>query len=171
MRNQWDRVVLAVVVGAVLGGCRTATRVVEEPRVDLEISESGNRGYLVGTPPPVAERTKTTRRFAETEVEVPGLLLRAAPGPAPVGLGEIAPPEVDWVGSYVVKKGDSLWSIAADPKVLGHGTKWRRLYEANRDVLKNPNQLRAGMTLRIPDVGSRSVNHDSSGEGTTTYTK
>ena len=39
------------VVGVlVISGCRTATRVTEVPRVDLELS-GGNRGYLVGTPP------------------------------------------------------------------------------------------------------------------------
>lgn len=56
-----------------VSGCRTATRVIEEPRVDLEMPEGANRGYLVGTPPPPAAGRKTTRQMVETEIEVPPL--------------------------------------------------------------------------------------------------
>ena len=67
--------------------------------------------------------------------------------------------------TYVVKKGDSLWSIAAKPEVYGTATKWRRLYDANRDLLKSPERLRPGMTLKIP----RSEGEESEDVGT--YTK
>ena len=39
-------------------------------------------------------------------------------------------------GSYTVKAGDSLWSIAQ--KHLGAGTKWEVIYKANQDLLQNP---------------------------------
>ena len=52
-----------------------------------------------------------------------------------------------------MKEGDTLWSIAANPQVYGDATKWRRLAEANRDVLKSPDRLRAGLSLRIPRHG------------------
>ena len=46
------RVLLGMVLGiAGMSGCRTATKVTQVPRVDLELPEGGNRGYLVGTPP------------------------------------------------------------------------------------------------------------------------
>ena len=59
-----------IIAGA---GCRTATKIVEVPRVDLEVSHAtGNRGYVVGTPPS-AEPWKTTRQMVRTDIEIPSL--------------------------------------------------------------------------------------------------
>lgn len=159
-------IILGMVGLCVVAGCRTATRVVQEPRVDLELG-SGNRGYLLGTPPPAAGPRQTTREMIETEVEVPSFSRPKRAATTPVGLEEVAPPEMDMgeegledleeveqaYDTYVVKKGDTLWSIAADPAIFGDATKWRQLFAANRDVLKSPDRLRAGMTLRIPRGG------------------
>jgi nucleoid-associated protein YgaU len=41
-----------------------------------------------------------------------------------------------------------LWKISV--KHYGKGSKNLEIYEANRDVLKTPDALRPGMTLRIP---------------------
>ena len=49
---------------------------------------------------------------------------------------------------YVVKKGDTLWTIAA--KHLGSGHRWRYLYEVNKDKIRDPNKLLPGTTLIIP---------------------
>ena len=87
------RVSMVVVAAVVVAGCHAATRVIEEPRVDLDVS-GGNRGYLVGTPPPAAESADTTRQMVETEVEVPSGY-RPKKG-QPVSLGEVAPPEMDF---------------------------------------------------------------------------
>ena len=145
-----------------IAGCRAATRVVEEPRVDLTIDNSSNRGYLVGTPPPVTGERKTTRKIIQTEFEMPPPRhLQTAPN---AGMKDVAPPEVDFAepmastetepaqryDAYTVKRGDTLWSIAADPKVYGDATKWRRLFSANQSLMKSPDAVRAGMTLRVP---------------------
>lgn len=143
-----------------LAGCRATAKVVEVPRVDLGLAD-GNRGYLVGVPPEAAD-VKTTRQMVEATVEVPSLY-KAKRGGTPVSLEGIAPPEREPVtgeaplvsgtggyDTYVVQKGDSLWSIAAKPEVYGNATQWRRLFDANRDLLKGPDDLKAGMTLRIP---------------------
>jgi nucleoid-associated protein YgaU len=153
----------------IVSGCRTATRIVQEPRVDLELS-GGNRGYLIGSPPPVSESRKPTREMVETEIEIPSFYKPSRGAAAPVGLGEVAPPEIDFGDetpleaklpevhdAYVVKKGETLWSIAAKPEVFDDATKWRWIYQANRDLLKSPDHIRPGMTLRIPreDAASR----------------
>lgn len=53
--------------------------------------------------------------------------------------------------SYVVKKGDSLWKIAAKPEIYDKGDEWRRIYNANRDVIgPNPNLIYPGQKLVIP---------------------
>jgi Tfp pilus assembly protein FimV len=155
-----------------LSGCRTAARVTEVPRVDLELS-GGNRGYLVGAAPE-ATRQKTTRQMVETTVEIPSFY-KPKRSRAPVSLDEISPPEVEPASqlsavpgsydSYVVQKGDSLWSIAAKPEVYGKASLWKRLLDANQDVLKgNADRLRPGMTLKIPRGADGGVGDD---EGTT----
>ena len=155
-----------IVVTLTAAGCRTATRVVAYPRVDLEMPAGGNRGYLVGTPPASSGPWKSERQMVETEVEVPAFSKRA--GQAAVGGNDGTLPEGDlaeesaWnqastsheiIGSYTVQAGDTLWSIAAGSGVYGDATKWRWLYDANRDVLKSPDRLKAGMSLRIPRAG------------------
>ena len=49
---------------------------------------------------------------------------------------------------YTVKAGDTLWSIAA--KYLGSDAKYMQIYEANRNILSNPNIIYAGQELIIP---------------------
>ena len=81
-------------VGAIsIVGCRTATRVAVVPRVDLSL-EGGNRGYLMGTPPPPSEQ-RTTREMVQTDVEVPSWYQPKRSDRSKRMLKEIAPPEVD----------------------------------------------------------------------------
>jgi nucleoid-associated protein YgaU len=143
-------------------GCRSATKLSEVPRVDLQL-EGGNRGFLVGTAPPAGE-LKTTRQIVESTIEVPSFYRPKLTG-AGVSLDDVAPPEMAMAEAapgpqvfdvYVVKKGDSLWSIAARPEIYGKATKWRQIFDVNRDLLKSPDRVRPGMTLKIPrgDDGS-----------------
>ena len=53
-------------------------------------------------------------------------------------------------GSYTVQSGDFLGKIAES--VFGDATKWSNIYEANRGILKNPNDLQPGQVLTIPAV-------------------
>ena len=50
--------------------------------------------------------------------------------------------------TYTVKSGDSLSRIAQH--VYGDGNAWKRIFEANRDVLADPDKLQPGQSLRIP---------------------
>jgi nucleoid-associated protein YgaU len=52
---------------------------------------------------------------------------------------------------YVVKLGDTLSKIAE--QVYGDANRWREIYEANKDQIENPNQIRAGWELVIPGLG------------------
>lgn len=49
---------------------------------------------------------------------------------------------------YVIQKNDSLWKIAQ--KEMGSGNRWKYLYELNKDKIKDPNKLKAGVTIIIP---------------------
>lgn len=49
---------------------------------------------------------------------------------------------------YTVQKGDSLSKIAK--QFLGDGNAWKKIFDANRDVLEDPDKISPGQTLRIP---------------------
>lgn len=50
--------------------------------------------------------------------------------------------------SYVVVAGDSLSKIAK--RLYGDANQWRRIFEANRDRIKDPDLIQPGWKLRIP---------------------
>lgn len=52
------------------------------------------------------------------------------------------------VGSYVVQKGDTLWSIAK--KYYGSGTQYTKIYNNNKNIVKHPNLIYPGQKLKIP---------------------
>ncbi len=88
----------------------------------------------------------------------------AAPAnPAPAAANPAVTPKAPGVGTtnpvetpsastampaaYVVKKGQSLWSIAAER--LGNGERYREIIELNPQ-LRDPGQLETGMELKLP---------------------
>ncbi|AOA73864.1 MAG: peptidoglycan-binding protein LysM [Stenotrophomonas rhizophila] len=50
--------------------------------------------------------------------------------------------------TYTVKSGDSLSKIAKNE--LGDGNAWKKIFEANRDVLDDPDKIFPGQTLKLP---------------------
>jgi nucleoid-associated protein YgaU len=62
-----------------------------------------------------------------------------------------APPPATTIGSgktYVVVKGDSLSIIAK--REYGDANKWRTIYEANKDLINDPDLIYPGQQLKIP---------------------
>ena len=49
---------------------------------------------------------------------------------------------------YVIESGDTLWGIAA--KFLGNGSKYPEIFEANREVIEDPDKIFVGQKIRIP---------------------
>lgn len=58
--------------------------------------------------------------------------------------------ELDPVGgqTYVVRKGDTLYKLAR--RFYNDQSRWREIWEANRNRIPDPDQLRVGMKLIIP---------------------
>ena len=53
--------------------------------------------------------------------------------------------------TYTVKSGDSLSAIAK--REYGDANEWRRIYEANRDQIEDPDMIQPGQELKIPSRG------------------
>ena len=51
-------------------------------------------------------------------------------------------------GEYIIARGDSLWKIAL--KSYGDGYQWTKIWENNKQVIKNPNNLEIGTKIIIP---------------------
>lgn len=54
------------------------------------------------------------------------------------------------LGTHIVQTGETLSGIAA--LRLGDGRHWRAIFDVNRDRIQNPDLIRAGQELRIPNV-------------------
>jgi nucleoid-associated protein YgaU len=50
--------------------------------------------------------------------------------------------------TYTIESGDSLSKIAKH--FYGDASKWRQIFEANRDTIKDPDLIHPGHTIKIP---------------------
>ncbi len=70
------------------------------------------------------------------------------------GVGDVkaekmqAPEQTAKVEYYIVQSGDTLSKIAKEH--LGDGTAYPKIFEANREVIKDPNLIYPGQKIRIP---------------------
>ena len=65
---------------------------------------------------------------------------------APVEAKVTTPEEA--VEIYEVRSGDTLTGIAKHH--YGNANQWRRIYDANRDQIDDPDRIRVGWKLKIP---------------------
>ena len=160
--------VLAVIFAA---GCgiKAQTYVMTKDRVNIA-SNGGNAGYLTGKGV-YQEPEKKTRQVYVLEVSKPASVSKAGKTgetasntttqtvaaqqegniPAVEKAASSAAPAVSGPResvTYTVQKDDTLQKIAK--KFYGSYGKWIRVYEANKDKLKNPNFVRPGTVLTIP---------------------
>jgi LysM repeat protein len=54
--------------------------------------------------------------------------------------------------SHTVVRGNTLWSLAQ--QYYGNSREWPKIYEANRDVIANPNRIAPGQVIMIPGVAA-----------------
>ncbi len=55
----------------------------------------------------------------------------------------------DVYGRYKVQSGDTLSKVAQ--KFYGDSSKYREIFDANRDTLKDPNKINVGQELTLPN--------------------
>lgn len=81
-------------------------------------------------------------------VEAKEVIISSRAGAAPSTARATARPEPEQSKTYTVKKGDCLWHIAK--ALYGNGSDYRTIYNANKDIIKNPNLIYPGQVLKIP---------------------
>ena len=162
---------LAMVCGYGCGIKKPRLYVVDRPRVDQ--ANTGNAGYLKNEEkdaPEIAGRPTRKiyvlefekKKQPEAGVQKSGNAATVAaneeaassPGLSQVQVDEVATSGLGVTASganvteYTVEKDDTLQKIAK--KVYGSYGKWTKIYDANKDIIKNPNVLRQGMKIVVP---------------------
>jgi len=105
---------------------------------DLKVGFVGGTVTIGGTVESAALRDKAVLLAGNVEgVEsVNDNITVSVPAPAPV--------------FYTIEKGDSLSKIAKER--YGDAMKWKELFEANREVIKDPDLIYPGQQIRIPEL-------------------
>ncbi len=129
--------------------------------LDRQIATYDRAPYLqsdepVAPPPhPIAE-TVTDDEFPEP-LDGAGLVPDPVIGSEELTLADTPPatgsndaPAALRRSEHLVQRGETLSSIAA--KYLGSANRYEDLFRANADQLRDPNDVRPGMTLRIPEA-------------------
>ncbi len=106
---------------------------------NLEVTMDGDACTLTGECDSAAAKEKTILVAGNTlgvgSVNADGL---SAPEPIAV--------EEDQY--YTIESGDTLWGIAA--KTMGNGAKYTEIFEANKEVIQDPDKIFPGQKIRIP---------------------
>jgi nucleoid-associated protein YgaU len=58
--------------------------------------------------------------------------------------------EIDSRTQYIVVRGDFLKKIAGYPQIYGDPFQWKKIYEANKRMIKDPHVIYPEMILAIP---------------------
>lgn len=112
--------------------------------------EQENRTLRAALDEAIEENRGLRVRPAIPSAAAPSLLAPAAPQRAAV-----ANPTPAAERTVTVERGDTLSSIAA--RVYGNPSQWRRIYDANRNLLRSPGDVRPGQTLILPPDVERSA--------------
>jgi nucleoid-associated protein YgaU len=103
----------------------------------LQVVEQNNVLYVTGTAPSSAVKDQIWGTYEKLDPE-----MRAGDMVLNISVAEGAEQE------YEVKSGDSLSKIAKNYP----GLTWQKIYEANKDQIKNPDIIQPGWKLKIPSA-------------------
>lgn len=78
------------------------------------------------------------------------ITLPALEAPQDAGRESTGPAAAAGRATYVVEEGDTLTSTARH--VLGDGSRWREIYELNKDRISDPDVVPVGIELKLPPI-------------------
>jgi len=131
-----SKAVPAMAVAGVLVAAPHATTAAKVPVSSAVIVEQAHTGALAGLHEPA--RRYTVRSGGTLSAVTDALVVHHEPA-----------------RRYTVRPGDTLSSIAQ--RFYGHAADWRRLYQANRSVVHDPDMIFPGEVLKIPGRTARST--------------
>jgi nucleoid-associated protein YgaU len=101
---------------------------------NLQVREQDNVLYVDGTAKSAEDKEKLWAIYGKIDPD-----FRAADVVMNIAVAE------GTTTDYTVVGGDSLSKIGK-----AHGVSWQAIYEANKDVIKNPDLIQVGWKLKIP---------------------
>lgn len=131
-------------------GLKSLDAVVEGKTVTLtgEADDLEAKGKAMAEFNKLVETENTINKIALAKAPVAAAPTPAAgavvTGGAPAATAAASAPKV-----HVVEKGDTLGAIAK--KYYGKAGAYMKIFEANKDVLTDPDKIKPGQKLRIPD--------------------
>ncbi len=145
MRRNASFLVTSMLVVSLAGGCSLFRK--NKPVADAGFEPAAT--YV----PPAAEPTERESLYrpatepvqAERSYDTSASLAAASeptPAPAPTPAPSAGP------RYHTVVRHDTLYGLAR--RYYGDARRWRDIYEANRNVIRDPNQIRVGQRLLIP---------------------
>jgi nucleoid-associated protein YgaU len=119
----------------------------EKIKANIEASNPGVKDFNVVYNDGVVELSGTAESAEAMEKAV--LMAGNVQGVSAVKAdGLNAPPQQAKVEYYVIQKGDSLSAVAK--RYYGNAKDYPRIFDANREVIKNPDLIYPGQKIRIP---------------------
>lgn len=101
---------------------------------NLQVREQDNVLYIDGTAKSADDKEKIWTAYGKIDPD-----FRSADAVINIAVAEVKTTD------YTVASGDSLSKIGR-----AHGVSWEAIFEANRDIIKNPDLIQAGWKLKIP---------------------
>lgn len=111
---------------------------------DYQITDDVKEGMDIG----VSVKLRQYRAFGTKTVKLSPPTTPSQPATATVEPPQREISNAPKNSSYTVKSGDCLWNIAK--KQLGDGSRWKEIYELNKDKIKNPNLIYPDQSLTLP---------------------
>lgn len=109
---------------------------------DYKIVEEAKQGFDIK----VSVNLKQYKEYSTKTMKI--TIKQARPKPVATPVVTRPAPTAPQTRTYTVVRGDCLWNIAK--KYYGNGSQYTKIYNANRDKIKNPNLIYPGQVLTIP---------------------
>lgn len=109
---------------------------------DYKITEEAKQGFDIK----VSVNLKQYKQYSTKTMKI--TIKQARPKPVATPVVTRPAPSAPTTRTYTVVRGDCLWNIAK--KYYGNGSQYTKIYNANRDKIKNPNLIYPGQVLTIP---------------------
>jgi LysM repeat protein len=124
-----------------------AIQVAKSLRMQGSADEKNGKLYFNGVVKSEDEKNQiwsAIKTVSSWQSDVVGDIRVEAPAAAPAA----APPAARPPETYTVKAGDSLSKIAKEH--LGNANAYMAIFNANRDILTDPDKIKPGMVLKLP---------------------